>query len=168
MNLEFAGKRALVLGAETDTGVALVQALAEASADVAAVASKHGAEASFAAKRAARKATLTGRRAVALAIDAGNEMAMRVMARQSGKELGGLDSAFIVVDDPLAFSLACRFLGKEMARTGGGIIIGVGARLRAEPTAGGSPVTVRTMPPRETVDATVQAALNLIADETTG
>ncbi len=168
MNLEFAGKRALVLGAETDTGVALVQALAEASADVAAVASQNRADTSLAVKRAARRATLTGRRAVAQAIDAGNEMAMRVMARQTGKELGGLDIAFIVVDDPLAFSLACRFLGKEMARTGGGIIAGVGARLRAEPAAAGLPVTVRTMPPRETVGATVQAALNLITDETAG
>ena len=64
--------------------------------------------------------------AASQAIDATNEMAVRVMTRQVSKALGGLDLMLFCADlgegtgDALA--LACRSAAREMARASGGTI----------------------------------------------
>src|SRR3990170_8686591 len=111
--------RALVLGAETPVGRAIAAALAEAGARLALVASTTDAETAFAVQRLARR---TGA-ALSQAIDATNEMAVRVMTRQVSKALGGLDVLFFCADlgpkTETALALACRFAAREMARGGG-------------------------------------------------
>src|SRR6266516_4588705 len=82
------GKRVLVLGAETEIGRAVVTAVAEAGASVAAVAATSEAEAAFAVQRLARRLSSDERKVIAQAIDATNEAAVRVMVRQVSKELG--------------------------------------------------------------------------------
>ncbi len=86
-----AGKRVLVLGAETEIGRAVTSAVAEGGASVAAVAATSEAESAFAVQRLARRLSSGGRKVIAQAIDATNEAAVRVMVRQVSKELGGLD-----------------------------------------------------------------------------
>jgi hypothetical protein len=62
------------------------------------------------------------------AIDATNEMAVRVMVRQVAKALGGLDlTVYAASLGPDAAALAVRFAGREMARGGGGALVVVGA-----------------------------------------
>jgi len=95
-----AGKRVLILGAETEVGRAVTTAVAEAGASVASVAATSDAEAAFAVQRLARQLSSGGRRVIAQAIDATNEAAVRVMVRQVSKELGGLD-AVILCEPPL-------------------------------------------------------------------
>jgi hypothetical protein len=117
------GKRVLLLGAETDLARALAISLAEAGADVAVVAGSSDAGAAFAAQRLSRRLTALGRRSPAQAIDGTNEMAVRVMVRQIGKALGGLD-AVVIAGDPAsppraALDLALRFGAREMTRRGG-------------------------------------------------
>ena len=127
---DLSGKRALVLGAETPVGRALAMALAEAGAAVAVVAATTDAEAAFAVQRLARRIGGLGRRSLAQAIEARNEMAVRVMTRQVGKELGGLDALLFCAElgegTAGAATLACRFAAREMARSGGGTIVIVG------------------------------------------
>jgi NAD(P)-dependent dehydrogenase (short-subunit alcohol dehydrogenase family) len=66
-------------------------------------------------------------RAPSQAIDATNEMALRVMVRQVSKLLGGLDITVFAAGlgeatgDSLA--LAARYAGREMARDGGGALV---------------------------------------------
>ncbi len=112
------GKRVLLMGAETELGGALAAALAEAGASLALVAATSDAQAAFAVQRLARRLS-----AVAQAIDASNEMAVRVMVRQVAKQLGGLDAVVFCVDRSRPFegalALAVRFAGKELARRGG-------------------------------------------------
>ena len=117
--------RALVLGAETPAGRALAGALAEAGAQqLALVASAGDAETAFAVQRLARRLG-----ALSQAIDATNEMAVRVMTRQVAKALGGLDALFFCADlsaaTAEALALACRFAAREMApdRGRGGVIV---------------------------------------------
>src|SRR3990172_11219580 len=114
--------RALVLGAETPAGRALAVALAESGAQLALVASAGDAETAFAVQRLARRLG-----ALSQAIDATNEMALRVMTRQVAKGLGGLDALFFCADlgaaTAEALALACRFAAREMARAGGGVIV---------------------------------------------
>src|SRR3990170_1891506 len=117
--------RALVLGAETPVGRAIAAALAEAGARLALVASTTDAETAFAVQRLARRLGA----ALSQAIDATNEMALRVMTRQVAKALGGLDALFFCADlgaaTAEAFALACRFTAREMApgRGRGGVIV---------------------------------------------
>ena len=115
--------RALVLGAGTPAGRALAAALAAAGARLALVASAGDAETAFAVQRLARRLGA----ALSQAIDATNEMALRVMTRQVAKALGGLDALFFCADlgaaTAEAFALACRFAAREMARAGGGVIV---------------------------------------------
>src|SRR3990170_9005516 len=103
--------RALVLGAETPVGRAIAAALAEAGARLALVASTTDAETAFAVQRLARR---TGA-ALSQAIDATNEMAVRVMARQVSKALGGLDVVVFCADRSrpvqIPVALAVRFAG---------------------------------------------------------
>src|SRR3990170_673126 len=116
--------RALVLGAGTPAGRALAAALAAADARVCLVASAGDAETAFAVQRLARRLG-----ALSQAIDATNEMALRVMTRQVAKALGGLDALFFCADlgaaTAEAFALACRFTAREMApgRGRGGVIV---------------------------------------------
>jgi hypothetical protein len=84
---DLSGKRVLLLGAETELGRAIVVALADAGARVALVGSTNDSETAFEVKRRARKVGAE----VSQAIDATNEMAVRVMVRQVSKALGGLD-----------------------------------------------------------------------------
>src|SRR3972149_6438137 len=81
--------RALVLGAETPAGRALAVALTDSGAQPALVASPGDAETAFAVQRLARRLG-----ALSQAIDATNEMAVRVMVRQVAKALGGLGALF--------------------------------------------------------------------------
>ena len=115
--------RAVVLGAETPAGRAIASALAETGAQFALVASTGDAETAFAVQRLARR---TGA-ALSQAIDATNEMAVRVMTRQLSKALGGLDTLFFCADlgdpTPQALALACRFAAREMARGRGGAVV---------------------------------------------
>jgi len=130
---ELSGKRVLILGAETEVGRAIASALAEAGADLALVAATSDAEAAFAVQRLARRLAAPGRRALAQAIDATNEMAVRVMVRQVSKELGGLDaivlceyfSSFSEQQRAKAMDLAIRSGGRELQRSGGGRFITV-------------------------------------------
>ena len=131
--------RAVVLGAETPAG----RALATAGARIALIASTSDAETAFAVQRLARR---TGA-ALSQAIDATNEMAVRVMTRQVSKALGGLDALFFCADlgaeTPQALALACRFAAREMARGGGGAIVVASAA--ATPTSEGLPEGIRLL-----------------------
>jgi len=127
-----AGKRVLILGAETEIGRAVTTAVAEVGASVAAVAAASDAEAAFAVQRLARGLSAE-RKVIAQAIDATNEAAVRVMVRQVSKELGGLDAAIHTlpqVNDVDRFRNALavhgfltRFAGKELDRFGAGQIV---------------------------------------------
>src|SRR3990172_8423475 len=114
--------RAVVLGAETPAGRALAPALAAAGARIALVAAGAGADTAFDVQRLARRLG-----ALSQAIDATNEMAVRVMTRQLSKALGGLDTLFFCADlgagTAASLALACRFAAREMARAGGGAIV---------------------------------------------
>src|SRR3990172_7356227 len=100
--------RAVVLGAETPAGRALAGALAAAGARIALIASTGDAETAFPVQRLARRLG-----ALSQAIDATNEMALRVMTRQVANALGGLDALFFCADlgaaTAEALALACRF-----------------------------------------------------------
>ena len=135
--------RALVLGAETPAGRAIAVALAEAGAQLALVASTGDAETAFAVQRLARR---TGA-VLSQAIDATNEMAVRVMTRQVSKALGGLDALFFCAGlgaaTADALALACRFAAREIARSGGGAIVVASAG--ATPTPEGLPEGIRLL-----------------------
>ena len=121
-NPDLASRRVLLLGAETDAGRAIASALSEAGARLAVVGASIGAETAFAVQRLAR--TLSAE--ASQAIDAANEMAVRVMVRQVSKALGGLDLAVVVLGDTATdgqvAALAKRFCSKEMNKRGGGAV----------------------------------------------
>jgi NAD(P)-dependent dehydrogenase (short-subunit alcohol dehydrogenase family) len=109
----------IVLGAETALGRECAEELAEAGVTLALVASAVDADAAFAVQRLARRLGA----AMSQAIDGSNLAALRIMVRQVGKTLGGLDavvdatgvSETQVVAEPLA--------RREMDRTGGGVYV---------------------------------------------
>ncbi len=111
-----------MLGAETAAGSAIAAALTAAGARVAVVAASPDANTAFAVQRLARR---TGAD-VSQAIDAGNEMAVRVMTRQVSKTLGGLDLLLFCADlgdnTAHALALASRFAAREMRRSDGGMV----------------------------------------------
>ena len=115
-------KRALILGAETAAGRVLATALAAAGADIAIVAARTDATVAFEVQRLSRRIG-----AASQAIDATNEMAVRVMIRQLSKRLGGLDLLLFCADlgdgTANALALASRFAAREIARTGEGAIV---------------------------------------------
>ena len=119
---QFSGVRALVLGAETAAGRVLAIALAAAGAHTAIVAARADAAVAFEVQRLSRRIGATSQ-----AIDATNEMALRVMTRQLSKRLGGLDLLLFCADladgNPDALVLASRFAAREIARAGGGTIV---------------------------------------------
>lgn len=106
-------KRVLLLGAESDLGRDTADALHLAGATLAIVSSVSAAESAFAVQRLARRLG-----AIAQAIDATNEAAVRVMVRQLGKELGGIDAAVACVTDERAREFFERHSRREMKRTG--------------------------------------------------
>ena len=114
--------RALVLGAETPAGRAVASALAETGAQLALVASTGDAETAFAVQRLASRL-----HALSQAIDATNEMAVRVMVRQVSKALGGLDAVVFCADlgerTPAAVEIAMAYSNREFERRGGGTFI---------------------------------------------
>lgn len=118
-NVDLTGKRILVVGAETGPGRAIAVELADDGATVAAVATSNDPDTAFAMKRLSRK--LGG---PAQAIDATNDMAVRVMVRQIAKELGGLDA--IVCAVPEAAPLLAKHGGKQLDRSEGRHFVIVG------------------------------------------
>jgi NAD(P)-dependent dehydrogenase (short-subunit alcohol dehydrogenase family) len=133
--------RAVVLGAETPAGRAIAAALTEAGAQLALVAAGAGADTAFEVQRLARRLG-----ALSQAIDATNEMAVRVMTRQVSKALGGLDALFFCADlgpkTETTLALSCRFATREMARGGGAIVV---ASAAATPTSEGLPEGIRLL-----------------------
>jgi NAD(P)-dependent dehydrogenase (short-subunit alcohol dehydrogenase family) len=111
-------RRVLLLGAESDLGVAAATVLANAGARLAIVSSTRDAEDAFAVQRLARRLNATSQ-----AIDAANEAAVRVMVRQVSKEMGGLDAAVSCVLDATARELFERHARREMKRTGEGLYV---------------------------------------------
>ena len=118
----FGEKRTLILGAETAAGRVLATALAAAGARTAIVAARADATVAFEVQRLSRRIG-----AASQAIDATNEMAVRVMTRQLSKRLGGLDLLLFCADlgdgTANALALASRFAAREIARTGEGAIV---------------------------------------------
>ena len=119
---QFSGIRALVLGAETAAGRVLATALAAAGAHTAIVAARADPTVAFEVQRLSRRIGASSQ-----AIDATNEMAVRVMTRQLSKRLGGLDLLLFCADlgddTANALALASRFAAREIARTGEGAIV---------------------------------------------
>lgn len=113
------GKRVLLIGAETDIGRAAATALAEAGATLALVASRSDAEAALAVQRLARKV----RAATSQAINASNDAAVRVMVRQVAKALGRFDAIVNCTPDEPIHALVRQYGEREMARTGGGLVL---------------------------------------------
>ncbi|MEE9284867.1 MAG: SDR family NAD(P)-dependent oxidoreductase [Dehalococcoidia bacterium] len=148
--LKLDDKVAIVTGAGRGLGRAMALALAEAGADVAVVAATTDAEAAFAVQRLSRSLAGQGERRPAQAIDGTNEMAVRVMVRQIGKALGGLD-AVVLCADPASPSraapeLALRFSAREMTRRGGsGTFVLVGALPMSTPWKPPQGVELRTI-----------------------
>jgi NAD(P)-dependent dehydrogenase (short-subunit alcohol dehydrogenase family) len=112
------GKRVLLLGAETDLGRVIADALHLAGASQALVSSVPDAESAFTVQRLGRRLG-----AIAQAIDASNEAAVRVMVRQLGKELGGIDAAISCVSNARAREFFERHARKELKRTGVGAYV---------------------------------------------
>ncbi len=119
---DLTGKRVLVLGAETEHGRAVANALADAGARLALVTATPDAGAAFAVQRLARRLSAT-----AQAIDVTNEMAVRVMIRQVSKQFGGLDAVVFSADlgerTADAFGHVWHFAGREMSRSRNGIVV---------------------------------------------
>ena len=142
MSPRLAGKRVLILGAETEIGRAVTTAVAEVGASVAAVAAASDAEAAFAVQRLARGLSAE-RKVIAQAIDATNEAAVRVMVRQVSKELGGLDAVVLVTTEAarqreFSMDLARQYGGRELSRSGGGKLVIVWSMPATKP---GEPVS---------------------------
>ncbi len=117
---DLSGKRVLLLGAETGLGAEIARALAAAGASLALIATANDPQTAFAVQRLARKLGAP----LSQAIDATNEMAVRVMVRQVSKELRGLEAVvFCGPDDPRIRSLALQFGQKELGRHGGGVLV---------------------------------------------
>jgi len=112
-------KRVLLLGAETDLGRAVSEALAESGVRLALVAATSDAEAAFNVQRLARRIGAP----VSQAIDATNEAAVRVMVRQVSKALGGLDATVVSLDDRFVREIIESYARREMKRSGGGIFL---------------------------------------------
>jgi len=129
---DLTGKRILLLGADTDLGAEIARALAEAGAALALIAVSNDPQTAFAVQRLARKLGAS----VSQAIDATNEMAVRVMVRQVSKELRGLHAVvFCGPDDARIRSLALQWGQKELGRHGGGVLIDAEGRSAADALA---------------------------------
>ncbi len=161
---DLSSKRVLLIGAESERGRVIAAALAEAGARLALVGSTNDPETAFAVQRLARKLQAQASQA----IDATNEMAVRVMVRQVSKVLGGLDAVVFAADlgdaTPLAVDLARRFADREFARLGlaGALIAAVPMETPAgleEAPPSGAMLTVQRAEDEAAVAAQVVAAL---------
>lgn len=123
-----------MLGAETAAGRALARALAAEGARLALVAAATDPAVAFEVQRLSRQLG-----AASQAIDATNEMAVRVMVRQVSKALGGLDLMLFCAElgerTPDALRLAVRFAAREIARGGGGTILALAGESDIAPLA---------------------------------
>ena len=120
INPYLSGKRVLLLGAGTHLGGEIARGLAEAGASLALIATSSDPQTAFAVQRLARKLGAS----VSQAIDATNEMAVRVMVRQVSKELRGLDAVIFCGPDVTRIrALALQFGQKELGRHGGGVLV---------------------------------------------
>ena len=129
---DLSGKRVLLIGVETELGAEIAQALTEAGASRALVATKNDPETAFGVQRLARKL----RAPVSQAIDATNELAVRIMVRQVSKELGGLDAVvFCGPDEARMRTLSLQLGQKELGRRGGGVLVDAEGRSAAEALA---------------------------------
>ncbi|HET8943412.1 MAG TPA: SDR family oxidoreductase [Dehalococcoidia bacterium] len=127
--VDLSGKRVLLLGAETGLGAEIARALAEAGASLALIAAANAPQTAFAVQRLARKLEAP----VSQAIDATNEMAVRVMVRQVSKELRGLDAVvFCGPDDDRIRALILQSGQKELGRHGGGVLVDAEGRTPQE------------------------------------
>ena len=130
---DLSNKRVLLLGAETELGAAISSALAKAGAGLAVVAAGTEPEAAFAVQRLARRLSAPERPVIAQAIDATNEMAVRVMVKQASRQIEGLDALVFAADlggaTEDAFFLTLRWAGAEMFRRSGGTAVWVDASL---------------------------------------
>jgi NAD(P)-dependent dehydrogenase (short-subunit alcohol dehydrogenase family) len=119
-NPDLSGKRVLLLGAETDLGAEIARALTDAGASLALIAAANDPQTAFAVQRLARKLEAPASQA----IDATNEMAVRVMVRQVSKELRGLDAVIFCGPDVARIrALVLQFGQKELGRHGGGVLV---------------------------------------------
>ena len=165
---DLTGKHVLILGAETEVGRAVANAVTDAGAHVALIAATGDAEAAFAVQRLARRLASPDRKVISQAIDATNEMAVRVMARQVSKELGGLGAVVFCSDfgdrTAAAIDLAVLFSNREFARRGGGTFIAAVPRETHagldEMPSGNTTLTVR---PAEDVAETATNVVEAIA-----
>jgi NAD(P)-dependent dehydrogenase (short-subunit alcohol dehydrogenase family) len=87
MDLELTGRRALVTGASRGIGLAVARALAAEGADLALVARHAGAIAAAADEVASR----SGRRAIGIAADTGDDGSVNAMVQSARAQLGGID-----------------------------------------------------------------------------
>ncbi len=160
------GKRVLVLGADTENGAAVASALAGAGADLALVAATTDAEAAFAVRQMSRRLSEGSRKVIAQAIDATNEMALRVMVRQVAKSLGGLDAIVFCADlgdrTQASLDLALRYGSKELARGEGGLFVAVTDAVVVRPPSAGFDLALVPTEGRD-IDALVREALDHIA-----
>lgn len=122
---ELSSKRVLLIGAETDLGHAIAAALADAGARLALVGASSDADTAFGVQRLARKLSAE----VSQAIDATNEMAVRVMVRQVAKVLGSFEAVIFCADRAdetrIALDLAHRYAAKELQRDKRRLFIGL-------------------------------------------
>jgi NAD(P)-dependent dehydrogenase (short-subunit alcohol dehydrogenase family) len=131
MDLQLAGKRAIVTGASRGIGYAVAAALAAEGADLVLVA-RDQAALDAAAERLARP----GRRVLAVAADTTDDHAVRAMADRTVTELGGVDILVNAAAQPGGASPArgladvVTFLAspRSVAITGDAIAVGGGTR----------------------------------------
>jgi hypothetical protein len=111
---DLSSKRLLLIGVETELGAEIARALAEAGASLALIAASNDPQTAFAVQRLARKLGAP----VSQAIDATNEMAVRVMVRQVSKELRGLHAVVFSRCTGSAGGSACRVSGQRVSFSG--------------------------------------------------
>jgi NAD(P)-dependent dehydrogenase (short-subunit alcohol dehydrogenase family) len=88
---EIAGRRALVMGANSLAGEAIAIAIAQAGADVAVTTTTSDAEEAFNLRRVRKRVTDLGRKAMDVSVDLSLPTSVQVTVRQVAKELGGID-----------------------------------------------------------------------------
>ena len=159
------GKRVLVLGAETEIGAAIASALAGANADLALVAATTDSTAAFSVRRLSRRLSDGSRKVIAQAIDATNEMAVRVMVRQVAKTMAGLDTIVFCADlgdgTQASLDLALRYGGRELAKARG-LFVAVTAAVVVRPPSAGFDLALVPTEGRD-IDELVREVLDHIA-----
>ena len=143
---DLSGKQALVIGAGAPAGRAIALALGEAGADVTVSSITTEGDEVMRAKKVQSEIAKLGRNAATVATDVTLGTGVQVMVRQVAKEMGAIDILVNAPDLQLAKAAeattdvewskvlqvnlsgvfyACRAVGKEMLKEGGGRIINV-------------------------------------------